>query len=50
MTDTPNPRTDPRHRTARTHLLAQARVRALAARPVGPFRVTSAHAFRAGDR
>ncbi|WP_193750360.1 hypothetical protein [Curtobacterium luteum] len=50
MTDTPNPRTAPDHRLVRTHLLAQARVRALAARPAGPFRVTSAHAFRAGDR
>ncbi|MEK6312429.1 MULTISPECIES: hypothetical protein [Curtobacterium] len=50
MTETPMPPTGPLHRPARTHLLAQARVRALAARPVGPFRVTSAHAFRAGAR
>ncbi|MFS0731232.1 hypothetical protein ABC270_14305 [Curtobacterium sp. 1P10AnD] len=50
MTDTRNPPTAPQHRTPRTHLLAQARVRSLTARPVGPFRVTSAHAFRAGDR
>lgn len=50
MTDTPNPPTAPHRRTARTHLLAQARVRSLTARPVGPFRVNSAHAFRAGGR
>jgi hypothetical protein len=49
-TDAPTTRTGTHDRPARAHLLAQARVRALTARPAGPFRVTSAHAFRAGHR
>ncbi len=49
-TDELDPRAGAHRLRARTHVLAQARVRALAARPAGPFRVTSAHAFRAGDR
>ncbi|GGK91962.1 hypothetical protein JOE58_001581 [Curtobacterium luteum] len=50
MTDTTNDRPGSQRHPVRQHLLAQARVRALAARPVGPFRVTTAHARRAGAR
>ena len=47
-TDTQSPRSGrpvhPHHHGGHTHLLARARIRALGARPVGPFRVTSVHA------